>query len=60
MKTILAEKPRMVQITDAAEIESIKRGGRLEINGQQAKDGTWWAYRYSVDRYRARQRKLQS
>jgi hypothetical protein len=55
MKTVLAEKPRIVQITDSDEIASIQRGGRFEIIGDQDQNGGWWAYSWSVDRWRRRQ-----
>jgi hypothetical protein len=60
MKTKLTfpSKPRMTLVTDPQEIASIKRGGRLEINGFEAGIGQYFGYVWSVQRYRARQKRL--
>jgi hypothetical protein len=52
-------KPVVVPITDAAEIASIERGMsddcRLtDIIGGQDANGNWWAYKFSVERFRQR------
>ena len=60
MKTVLAEKPRIVQITDLVEQAAVSQHeGWRGINGFRDLHGNWWAYSYSLQRYRARQRKLQ-
>jgi hypothetical protein len=46
------DKPRMVQVTDPAEIESIRRNGLDDIIGGEVA-GQWWAYKWSLDRWRA-------
>ena len=58
MKTTLPEKPRMRLVTDSREIESIKRGGRGEINGFEAGMGQFFAYECSLYRWRKRQARL--
>lgn len=52
-------KPRIVLITDPGEIASIQRGvtvqGTLQdIIGGQDKSGNWYAYSFSLERYRTR------
>lgn len=43
----------MSPVTDPLEIASIKRKSWNDIHGWQ-KDGIWYAYDWSLDRYRAR------
>lgn len=45
----------MVQITAPEEIASIEENGFHSILGYKTPDGTWWAYKWSVDQYRDRQ-----
>lgn len=54
MKTVLAEKPRIVPVTDPAEIAAIGLIGRMGINGFQDLNGNFWAYTYDVERWRKR------
>lgn len=44
----------MVQITDPTEIASIEENGFESILGYRTEGGTWWAYKWSVEQYRAR------
>jgi hypothetical protein len=47
-------KPAMVRLTDPVEIESTRSGDRNGINGFEI-DGVWYAYEWSVKRWRALQ-----
>jgi hypothetical protein len=45
-------------VTDPLEIASIRRGGRMDIVGwRDAADVYWYAYTWSLERYRERQRR---
>ena len=47
------EKPRFVRVTDAAEIAAIRRNGLDDpIGGEYG--GQWFAYDWSIERYRQR------
>lgn len=45
-------KARLVRITDAAEIESIRRSGIKDIIGTVTADGEAWGEVHSVNQYR--------
>jgi hypothetical protein len=51
LKTLYA-KPRLVAITDPAEIDSITRNGSNDIIGFQHND-QWYGYAVTVERFRA-------
>ena len=57
MKTILPEKPRMTPITDPAEIASLEHGQTADAHLADiigvCVAGCWWAYDWSVQRFRA-------
>lgn len=46
----------IVQITAPEEIASIEENGFHSILGYKTPDGTWWAYKFSVEQYRSRDR----
>lgn len=48
----MTDKERMVQVTDATEIESIRRNDHEDIIGTIEPDGTAWAYAWSVEAWR--------
>jgi hypothetical protein len=52
MKTLTKEKPRIVPVTDPAEIASIERNGAGDILGARWPDGAYYAYAHSVEKYR--------
>lgn len=49
----LREKPRMVRVTEPAEIAALERNALPDPIGGKAPDGSWWAYSWSLERYRA-------
>lgn len=46
-------KPRLVRLTDPIEIESARFNGPNDIIAAEYQ-GVWWAYSFSVERWRAR------
>jgi hypothetical protein len=59
VKTILKNKPRVVPVTDPQEIASIERNGKGDILGgcttiEQL--AAYWAYQFSLERWRKRYR----
>lgn len=51
----LREKPRFVRVTDPSEVAAIDRNGLADPIGGQDRLGTWWAYSWSLERWRERQ-----
>ena len=56
MKTVPREKPRIVPVSDPDEIASIKRNGDWDIYGGRDGNGGYWAYAWSLERWRKRSR----
>lgn len=50
MKT--RQKPRFTRVSDRELIKSIKRNGVADVVGGKDNNGDWWAYSWSVERYR--------
>lgn len=48
-----ADKPRFVHVTNADEIAAIQRNLLDDPIGGQDASGQWWAYSWSLERYRA-------
>lgn len=49
----LREKPRFVRVTAPAEIAALERNLLDDPIGGQDASGQWWAYSWSLERYRA-------
>lgn len=47
----MTEKPRLVEVKDASEIEAVRRDGIDDPIGGQV-HGTWYAYADSLEKYR--------
>ena len=48
------EYARLVEVTDPAEIEAIKRNDIHDPIGAEMSPGVWKAYAFSLERYRKR------
>lgn len=48
----MTEKPRLVEVKDASEIEAVQRNGIDDVIGEMRPDGFAFCYRWSVERYR--------
>ncbi len=49
-------KPRLLELTDDAEIESARMNGKHDVVGWLGSDGKWYGEADSVGRFRARTR----
>jgi len=53
----MTEKPRLVEVKDASEIEAVRRDGIDDPIGAFDSLGQCWAYAWSLERYRERVRR---